>query len=124
MQSLYVAKIEKCRQKCCANCTVLTFLVDILQGPVRQEAGPRQGEPIVCQTKLPDALQILIPQLVTITAHIGALVLEYSAWLLTKCVPDTGSLAVGLPATSTKKDVSYHKVTQHVDSRKVQRHCY
>lgn len=99
MQSWYLRKIEKCQQKYCCNCTVLTFLVDILQSPVRQEAGPGQGEPIVCQAKLLDALQILIPQLVTVAAHIGILVLTYSAWLLTKCVPDTGSLAVGLPAT-------------------------
>lgn len=56
----------------------------------------------MCQTELLDALQVLVPLLVAVTAHAGALVPEHSAWLLTKCVPDTGSLAVSLPATSTK----------------------
>lgn len=88
-----------------------TFLVDILRGSVRQEAGPGQREPIVCQTELLDALQVLVPQLVAVTTHVGALVPEHSAWLLTKRVPDTGSLAICLPATSTKRDVLYHRVT-------------
>lgn len=90
------------QQKCCFNCTALTFLVDILCGPIRQKAGPGQGRSVMCQTELLDALQALVPQLIAATAHAGTLVPEHSASLLTKYVPDSGSLAVGLPATLTK----------------------
>lgn len=77
-----------------------TFLIDMSCGPIRQEAGPGERQAIVRQSKLLDTLQVLPPQLVAVTAHISILIPKHSAFFVTKCVPDTRSLAVCLPATS------------------------
>lgn len=85
-----------------------TFLIDMSCGPIRQEAGPGERQAIVRQSKLLDTLQVLLPQLVAVTAHVPILLLKHSAFLVTKCVPDTWSLAVCLPATSMRTNRLFH----------------
>lgn len=87
-----------------------TFLIDMLCGPIGQEAGPGERQAIVCQSKLLDTLQVLLPQLVAVTGHITILLPKHSAFLVTKCVPDTRSLAVCLPATSVGTNMLFHFV--------------
>lgn len=86
-----------------------TFLIDVPSGPIRQEAGPGEGQAIVRQSEPLDTLQILLPQFVAVTAHISILLPKHSAaFLVTKCVPDIRSLAVCLPATSMRTNRLFH----------------
>lgn len=71
----------------------------MLRGPIRQEAGQGERQAIVRQPKLLDTLQVFLPQLIAVAGHVSILVPKHSAFLMTKCVPDTRSLAVRLPAT-------------------------
>lgn len=80
-----------------------TFLIDMPGGPIRQEAGPGEGQAIVRQPQLPDTLQVLVPQLIAVAAHVPIVLCEHSAFLVTKGVPDTRSLAVCLPASWTNR---------------------
>lgn len=98
-----------------------TFLIDTSCCPIRQEAGPGERQAVVRQAELLDALQVLLPQLVAVTGHISILLPKHSAFLVTKCVPDTRSLAVCQPATSTQHKwvVSFHKSMWDVDRRKI-----
>lgn len=68
-------------------------------GAIRQEAGPGERQTIVRQSKLLDALQVLLPQLVAVTGHVSIVLLKHSAFLVTKYVPDIWSLAICLPAS-------------------------
>lgn len=85
-----------------------TFLIDMSCGPIRQEAGPGERQAIVCQSKLLDTLQVFLPQLIAVTGHISILLPKHTAFLVTKCVPDSWSLAVCLPATSTHTLSLFH----------------
>lgn len=63
------------------------------------------------QSQLLDADQVLVPELVAVTAHVCVLIPEHSASLVAEGVPDTGSLSVGLPATSV--DINNLYMTQN-----------
>lgn len=71
----------------------------MLRGPVRQDSGPGQRQAIVGQSKLMDAGQVFLPQLIAVTGHISILLSKHSAFLVAKGVPDTESLLICLPST-------------------------
>lgn len=56
------------------------------------------------QSQLLDAAQVLVPELVAVTAHVCVLIREHSALLVAEGVPDARALAVGLPATCVDKN--------------------
>lgn len=84
-----------------------TFLVDPCCGSVRQEAGPGERQAVVGQSQLPDAAQVLVPELVAVTGHVSVLVAEHSALLVAERVPDTRTLSVSLPAASVDRNKVY-----------------
>lgn len=81
-----------------------TFSVDASCGSVRQEAGPGERQAVVGQPQLLDAAQVLVPELVAVTADVCVLIPGHSAFLVAERVPDTRTLSVGLPATSVDKN--------------------
>lgn len=94
-----------------------TFSVDAPCGSVRQEAGPGERQAVVGQSQLLDADQVLVPELVAVTAHVSVLIPEHSALLVAEGVPDTRTLSVGLPATSV--DINNVYMTQNYADKSV-----
>lgn len=71
------------------------------------------------QSQLLDADQVLVPELVAVTAHVSVLIPQHSAFLVAEGVPDTGTLPVGPPATSV--DVNNVYMSQNYADTSVKR---
>ena len=67
------------------------------RGSVGQQASPGEGQAVVGEPQLEDTPQVLLPELVAVTADISTLVLKHSAFPMTEGIPYARALAVCIP---------------------------
>ena len=89
-------------------------LVDVLVGPVGEDASPRDGKAIVGHAQGLQGGQVLGDLVVTVTGHVSCVIVLNLQGCVRKRVPDTESFAVCSPCTFDLKRTRHGQVSHVV----------